>query len=724
MGIMDQQHLGSANHLSDIWNSPRGTVLRIEALTLVAIALSFFIAAFGSCRRWSNHWIIQKGFAAANGLFLSLGTYSIGLMQSSSVKSKMYPIWAVSLLGFLCCIDPSTRPGPDNNIELWKMLYLLCLYNGYVMLMSISTISSDIYNVAICVLSAFTFMKGFHRSMALVLPGSMRNMVRGIPEERAQFYFRYNDVAKLIVDMPLDVVGNHSTVYMSDISTRRGEDDNQTSKLNACKDVCFSFSLSHLLQRRFHLLQRRFRGILEEDVLPMEIGPPLVENFIGICFVGTVAVIPGTRTNRHASPGTIIVDDTVVDIIITEVILVCLALLQVFQLLCCWTSNWARVAFACDCIRNPRVKGIRWRMRQLRASLIKVNLFGSYLWQNKIGQHSIVESASMGCCMQCCVRFLNTVMGFSCLRELKALLKAYIIAPICSLCSRMLGLQYIGRVLQGMLWGRKIAGDAVELHADVKASIADFIGSLNGTEIRGWASFLAVDDDADDLCTIILRWHVATCYCELAQERDDKDFLKCTVSERAAAEKHHRVAIALSKYCAYLVVSAPWLLCVFATVYDEVRQEVLTALRGKDDRLEAMELFTHVHGSRNTIFGSGVKLGMQQRRQPAHVRWKKLADLWVMVLVYAAPSSNNVEEHLEHLSQGGEFITHLWALLYHAGVDGWSYNPSEAFNEEPTQVIHLIQTVTPGEWPDSDSDAWLGGGAASRQPLLSPILSS
>ncbi|KAJ1276770.1 hypothetical protein BS78_05G240400 [Paspalum vaginatum] len=427
-------------------------------------------------------------------------------------------------------------------------------------------------------------------------------------------------------------------------------------------------------------------------------------SIIGVCFVGAVAVIPGTRTNRHASPGTIIVDDTIVDTIITEVILVSLALLQVLQLLCCWTSNWARVAFVCDCIRNPRVKGIRWRMRQLRASLIKVNLFGSYLWQNKIGQHSIVESASMGCCRQCCVGFLNFVLGFSCLRELKALLKSYIIAPICSLCSRMLGLQYIGRVLQGMLWGRKIAGDAIELHADVKASIADFIGGLNGNEISGWASFLADDDDddVDDLCTIILRWHVATCYCQLAQERDDKDFLKCTGSERADAEKHHRVAIALSKYCAYLVVSAPWLLGVFATVYDGVRQEVLTALRGKDDRLGAMELFTHVHGSRNTIFCSGVKLGMQQRRQPAHVLWKTLADLWVKLLVYAAPSSNNVEEHMEHLSQGGEFITHLWALLYHAGVDDWAYNSSEAFDEEPTQGPR----IPTGDSPGSDSDAW------------------
>jgi hypothetical protein len=38
-----------AHELRDLWNSPRGTVLRIEALALVAIALSFVLAAFGSC---------------------------------------------------------------------------------------------------------------------------------------------------------------------------------------------------------------------------------------------------------------------------------------------------------------------------------------------------------------------------------------------------------------------------------------------------------------------------------------------------------------------------------------------------------------------------------------------------------------------------------------------------------------------------------------------------
>jgi hypothetical protein len=76
----------------------RGTVLRIQALAMVAIVLSFILVVYGSCRRWSNRWIIQKGFLAAQVVSLSLGTYSIGLMQSSSVKSEMYPVWAVALL--------------------------------------------------------------------------------------------------------------------------------------------------------------------------------------------------------------------------------------------------------------------------------------------------------------------------------------------------------------------------------------------------------------------------------------------------------------------------------------------------------------------------------------------------------------------------------------------------------------------------------------------------
>lgn len=47
--------------------------------------------------------------------------------------------------------------------------------------------------------------------------------------------------------------------------------------------------------------------------------------------------------------------------------------------------------------------------------------------------------------------------------------------------------------------------------------------------------------------------------------------------------------------------------------------------------------------------------------------WRVLAEFWAELLLYMAPS-NNETAHAEHLAQGGEFITHLWALLTHAGV--------------------------------------------------------
>ena len=45
--------------------------------------------------------------------------------------------------------------------------------------------------------------------------------------------------------------------------------------------------------------------------------------------------------------GTVVVETTTADLIITLAILVSLALLQLVQLIRCWTSNWARVTFAC-----------------------------------------------------------------------------------------------------------------------------------------------------------------------------------------------------------------------------------------------------------------------------------------------------------------------------------------------------------------------------------------
>jgi hypothetical protein len=63
----------------------------------------------------------------------------------------------------------------------------------------------------------------------------------------------------------------------------------------------------------------------------------------------------------------------------------------------------------------------------------------------------------------------------------------------------------------------------------------------------------------------------------------------------------------------------------------------------------------------------GVKVGRELERMEEKKRWEVLADFWTEMLICLAPS-DKVKEHCAHLAKGGEFITHLWALLSHAGI--------------------------------------------------------
>lgn len=73
------------------------------------------------------------------------------------------------------------------------------------------------------------------------------------------------------------------------------------------------------------------------------------------------------------------------------------------------------------------------------------------------------------------------------------------------------------------------------------------------------------------------------------------------------------------------------------------------------------------HEPNEKIFHKGVRLGKQLEGMEERTCWKVLADFWVEMLLYIAPS-DNVKEHIQNLTNGGEFITHLWALLTHAGI--------------------------------------------------------
>ncbi|KAF8714242.1 hypothetical protein HU200_027845 [Digitaria exilis] len=182
--------------------------------------------------------------------------------------------------------------------------------------------------------------------------------------------------------------------------------------------------------------------------------------------------------------------------------------------------------------------------------------------------------------------------------------------------------------------------------------------------------------------------------------------------------KNRRVAIALSRYCIYLMASAPELLLGPATQTTDIFRQTARRIRyveAKDwlnsigsnvlihamERKQAMRRTTTEFEDLAPIvmgmyFGK-LLIGKEIPPPPGCTRrrsddpWKLVALLWVQTLLYAAPYGD-VEVHRQRLSQGGEFITHLWALLYHLGIDSWEHE-EDAKKKEETFVEQMQKPV-------------------------------
>lgn len=130
-----------------------------------------------------------------------------------------------------------------------------------------------------------------------------------------------------------------------------------------------------------------------------------------------------------------------------------------------------------------------------------------------------------------------------------------------------------------------------------------------------------------------------------------------------------------------MVASAPELLPEPAA--DAKRVHVMFGMQvrkavGDGDIRRVLKATPLLPGERKTEFWNGVDIGkklMGEMQPNRGVRrcsdpWKALALVWVQILVFGAPYGKR-EAHMRHLSRGGEFITHIWALLYHLGVRKW-----------------------------------------------------
>ncbi|KAJ1257711.1 hypothetical protein BS78_10G017300 [Paspalum vaginatum] len=188
---------------------------------------------------------------------------------------------------------------------------------------------------------------------------------------------------------------------------------------------------------------------------------------------------------------------------------------------------------------------------------------------------------------------------------------------------------------------------------------------------------------------VILTWHIATSILEV--ERPP-----------AKNEDASRVAMKLSRYCAYLVAFHPKLLPdnkeKAERVFDDMKAELKRVLgcpayflSSKRTRVRRIMKSGGGGGGGGDVVGgdkedgeagqsdqsqvvvNGARLArllMDEGDRDTVAVWKVLADVWTELIVYVAPSNDEerVKGHEEVLVQGGEFVTVLWALTTHIGV--------------------------------------------------------
>jgi hypothetical protein len=230
-------------------------------------------------------------------------------------------------------------------------------------------------------------------------------------------------------------------------------------------------------------------------------------------------------------------------------------------------------------------------------------------------------------------------------------------------------------------------------------------------------------------------WHIATSLCEIKLAHDKKidltkpgflcsawSYMKkklCCFSSypyligensglSAGLKTNYHIAISLSRYCAYLQVFRSELLPDSFLVPEVLFVETLKHAREqlKDCNLKWCR-YNKLMGIALQATPSSVdeKLKMNILQQGVTLAkdligmkddeacWKILAEVWADLLVHIAPSWN-ASDHKNNLESGGEFITLIWALLWHCGIEKSSlWHKDEAF-ENNSQVPQESSTET------------------------------
>ncbi|KAJ1287430.1 hypothetical protein BS78_02G009000 [Paspalum vaginatum] len=661
------------------WTSKDGHFAQVEALVTVYALLCAIQVVFGWWRRCSSNLFIKYSLWLAYTLIPLVPIYTLGRISSfvykgdnikdCQIEDVMNPLsllWPLVLGGALGSTFSLTVYDVHDNKQYTRHLTRQALY--VVNMIAVVWCLTD--SIIVSTLMFWFTLSFWAKSIIGTFTGIMASSCSDKQSMYLQDYMKnehlisssttnnYDPVTLkgynyLILDYGITV----SQVWLS----KEGILGSSGSDGKRLKEVCLSYALSHLLRRRFFgascpeaKLQKThdlvFQGLLSGSEEGCQAAYRVIETELAFTHDHFFT------TNPSFGP---------------------LILLQLYIYL---SSDYTRVIFTSWSI--TLWKGSIWS-RTLGVCNKLPQLFG--YWQNRIGLHSLLKDLHSR-----------------------------------SIAGDMIGsLSSIFFVLSPPVFPREICNpgikgpDRIPLTPRVKKAIAQALKSSDGHLSNGTSSlerngqaplteeFLKGRSHARDL----LIWHIETEYCDIAQSLQ-------TGQHDDSALPDHDVAARISSYCAYLMAFVPELLpdhqLETTALFHRTRKQALQHLQ-KDKTLRAKyaKLSGDVNGklppqngdtnhggppseggividgqlaSHNNvgdgqtplqgveIFDTGIQLGKRlQGIADDGGRWKILADFWTEMMLYIAPS-DNARDHIQHLANGGEFITHLWALLTHAGI--------------------------------------------------------
>ncbi|XP_078150718.1 uncharacterized protein LOC144546046 [Carex rostrata] len=449
---------------------------------------------------------------------------------------------------------------------------------------------------------------------------------------------------------------------------------------NKLKDLCLSFALFKMLKRRFvegcetaeanrKETQDFIRhGLLESSpervlrVINNELrflqdlfytkyptvlgfGFPVYTLLFGIlfaCFLGIFLKLhpynPPTWDLQH----TINNDSINLDLIVTICILSTVMIIEVYEFTRYFFSNWSKVLLICKYVKSQILDHLL--INKLLWVFFSIYMPGKTCYQ--IGQYSLLECCSFHCRAK--LKFLQYRGGAKKVKYVSSKKE---------------------KIMEAILPTLKEFLDTRFSNPDTRFSNPAKITALSRPGIEGelppWVCEL------HNPIQMILIWHVATNFCWMAQNKAKRKWF---------VKIKEPVALNISNYCAYLVAYAPELLPIntyeCTLMFERIIEETCSFF-SKISKKGMVGKMEKVGDNDQSVIGRGAQLGKTLKNvfKENKEMWNFLEDVWVELLLLLAPSETSVEHALK-LTEGGEFITYLWVLLYHAGLLQSSFKDS------------------------------------------------